>query len=79
MSPYQGYSRYCTFQSSYSSHETEFQDKYKGAYVVTEKLPANTYWAEKLNCGDVEINQLITAHVSQLKRYYNSYKSNEDK
>lgn len=57
---------------------TKLQDKYKGPYVITEVLPADTYRIDKLECGDDERKHTSTAHVSQIKGYYNSYESEEE-
>lgn len=55
-----------------TGQSTKRHYNYKEADVTTEVE------IEKLECDDSERNYKSTTHVSQLKGYYNSHKSDED-
>jgi transposase InsO family protein len=58
-----------------TGQSTKLQLKYKGPYVVVERLPADTYRIEKLGAQPGEQGRTTTAHVSQMKGYYNPVES----
>jgi hypothetical protein len=58
-----------------TGQSTKLQLKYKGPYVVVEQLPADTYRIEKLGAQPAEQGRTTTAHVSQMKGYYNPVES----
>lgn len=62
-----------------TGHSTKLQGKYKGPYVIVEQLPANTYRMRRMKCGEDNKQQITTtAHVSQLKGYYNDWESESE-
>ena len=61
----------------HTGQSTKRQDKYKGPYVIVETLPADTYRIEKL-IQPSERKQVTTAHVSQLKGYYNHEETEDE-
>lgn len=61
-----------------TGHSTKLQKKYKGPFTVIKVLPSDTYLLEKINCGEGQRKITTTAHVSQLKGYYNPNKSEDD-
>lgn len=59
-----------------TGESTKLQPKYKGPFVVMERLPADTYRIRKIQ--DTDGKYLTTAHVSQMKGYYNHNESESE-
>lgn len=61
-----------------NGESTKLRPKYKGPYVVVGVLPADTYRIETLEYGEGGRRHSTTAHVSQMKGYYNPHESEDD-
>lgn len=58
-----------------TGESTKLHSKYKGPYIVIEILPSDTYRIKEL---DEKRKRTITAHVYQMKSYYNHNESEDE-